>query len=183
FVFAGGATASAGAAAGMLVRGRDARAARMVTVFGAVLELAAAAAMERRLGGHARAYREGRAARASRAARALTLAGAALPAGRVGRGHLLVGVWRAARAPPRGPLHASRQTSANAVARSTASSRLLAPSLVSRCRTWNSTVFSLTWRACAMSRLRSPRQSRSSTSSSRRVGLGAGTARRDSSRW
>jgi hypothetical protein len=80
FVFAGSAMASAGAATAALTPGPQAGPARRLTIFGAALETAAAAAMERRLGELGEPYRSGRAGRFARAARALTTAGGALVA-------------------------------------------------------------------------------------------------------
>ena len=74
FVFAGSAMASGGGAG--LLAGRDAGPARKVAVAGAVLELAATAVLERRIGYARRAYIEGRAGTVLRAARAATVAGA-----------------------------------------------------------------------------------------------------------
>jgi hypothetical protein len=78
FVFAGSAMASAGAATAALTPRPQAGPARRLTIFGAALETAAAAAMERRLGALGEPYRTGRAGRFARAARALTTAGGAL---------------------------------------------------------------------------------------------------------
>ncbi|MBJ7603438.1 MAG: polysulfide reductase NrfD [Candidatus Dormibacteraeota bacterium] len=78
FVFAGSATASAGAAAAILTPSQHSRPARLAATFGALLELGASFAMERRLGPDARHYHEGAAAGPAQAARALTGAGAAL---------------------------------------------------------------------------------------------------------
>jgi len=80
FVFAGGAAASAGAAASVLLPVRESGPARFLAVFGAALELAAARLMESSLGALGRHYREGPAEKAARAARRLTLAGAVLMA-------------------------------------------------------------------------------------------------------
>jgi len=74
FVFAGSAMAAGGGAG--LLAGRDAGPARRVAVTGAVLELAATTALERRVGYARKAYTEGRAGRLLRAARAATAAGA-----------------------------------------------------------------------------------------------------------
>jgi hypothetical protein len=89
FVFAGSALASGGAV-GMLAGG-EAGPARGIAVTGAVIELGATAALERRIGLAARAYRTGRAGTVLRAARAATLAGAVgtLLAGRVRRTRLV----------------------------------------------------------------------------------------------
>ncbi len=78
FVFAGSAAASAGAAATLVTPSRDASAARRLTGLGAVTELAAMTAMERRLGELGRPYREGTAGRYAKAAKALMATGAAL---------------------------------------------------------------------------------------------------------
>jgi len=77
FVFAGGAAASAGAAAVMSTPAKHAGPARRLTVVGAALELGATELMERRLG-HVvgRPYREGAAGRLATAAKALVSAGA-----------------------------------------------------------------------------------------------------------
>jgi hypothetical protein len=87
FVFVGSAAASAGAGAAMLTPGPDGAPARRLGVAGALAEVAASVAMERRLGPLlAEPYRQGRTGRFARAARGLTLAGAAaLAAG--GRRH------------------------------------------------------------------------------------------------
>jgi formate-dependent nitrite reductase membrane component NrfD len=78
FVFAGSAAASAGAAATLITPSRDASAARSLTGLGAVMELVALTAMERRLGDLGRLYREGTAGRYAKAAKALMATGAAL---------------------------------------------------------------------------------------------------------
>ncbi len=78
FVFAGGAAMSAGAAASLVTRHADARAARRLLGLGVATELAATAVMDRRLGPLAQPYREGQAGRYMRAAKALTIGGAAL---------------------------------------------------------------------------------------------------------
>jgi formate-dependent nitrite reductase membrane component NrfD len=80
FVFAGSAAASAGAAASALVPSRESGPARLLAVFGSVLELAAVTSMERSLGPEARHYRAGPASRPAMAARVLTGTGAALMA-------------------------------------------------------------------------------------------------------
>ena len=80
FVFAGSAAASAGAAAVLLTPAADAGPARRLAV-GAVLELGAAQAMERRLGELGEPYHQGPAGRFSRLAKACTAAGAGLVAG------------------------------------------------------------------------------------------------------
>jgi hypothetical protein len=73
FVFVSGGAMSAGSAVAILGGGAPAR---RLALVGAVGELAATAAMERRLGWLGQPYREGAAGRAARAARALTAAGA-----------------------------------------------------------------------------------------------------------
>ena len=78
FVFAGGAAMSAGAAASLVTRHADARAARRLLGLGVATELAATAVMDRRLGPLAQPYREGQAGLYMRAAKALTIGGAAL---------------------------------------------------------------------------------------------------------
>lgn len=78
FVFAASAAASAGAAVGMATPVRDAGPARRLAVIGALGTQAASAAMERRLGALARAYRTGRARRYASAARVSMLSGAAV---------------------------------------------------------------------------------------------------------
>jgi formate-dependent nitrite reductase membrane component NrfD len=78
FVFAGSATASAGAAAAILAPAAESRPARRLAVFGAGVELAAVVLMERALGPVARHYHEGPAATPARLARALTAGGALL---------------------------------------------------------------------------------------------------------
>jgi len=80
FVFAGSATACAGAAAAVLTPSRHSRPARLTAIIGALLELAAVLAMERRLGPDGRHYHEGAAAGPAKAARALTGGGAVLMA-------------------------------------------------------------------------------------------------------
>ncbi|MDT7618898.1 MAG: hypothetical protein QOF00_6345 [Pseudonocardiales bacterium] len=74
FVFAGSAMA-AGGGMGLLAAG-DVRPARRVAVAGAVLELAATALLERRVGYARKAYTQGRPGTLLRAARAATVAGA-----------------------------------------------------------------------------------------------------------
>jgi hypothetical protein len=76
FVFAGSSMASAGAAAAALTPVPYAGPARRLTLAGALVELAAAQAMERRLGELAEPYRRGEAAPFGRAAKALTAIGA-----------------------------------------------------------------------------------------------------------
>lgn len=78
FVFAGGAAMSAGAAASLVTRHADARAARRLLGLGVATELAATTVMDRRLGPLGQPYREGKAGRYMRAAKALTIGGAAL---------------------------------------------------------------------------------------------------------
>jgi hypothetical protein len=78
FVFAGSAMASAGAASAALTPRSHAGPARRLALGGAVLELGAAEAMARRLGGLGEVYRTGRAGRLAWASRALTAAGAVL---------------------------------------------------------------------------------------------------------
>lgn len=80
FVFAGSAAASAGAAAAALTPSDRSRPARVLAIFGSVVELTAVALMERSLGEHAGHYHRGPAAGAARAARALTGVGAGLMA-------------------------------------------------------------------------------------------------------
>lgn len=93
FLFAGSAMASGGGAG--LLAGDQAGPARRVAVAGAVLELAATAVLERRIGFAAQAYTGGRPGTVLRAARAATVAGAlgAVAGGRVpGRRGRLVSV-------------------------------------------------------------------------------------------
>jgi hypothetical protein len=93
FVFAGSAMASAGAAAAVLTPLAHAGPARRLTLAGALVEIAASQAMERRLGELAEPYRRGEAAPLARAAKALTAVGAfatALP-GRRRRAVAMVG--------------------------------------------------------------------------------------------
>jgi Polysulphide reductase, NrfD len=80
FVFAGSAAASAGAAAVLLTPPADAGPARRLAVTGALLELGAAQAMERRLGELGEPYHQGPAGRLARLAKAGTAAGAGLVA-------------------------------------------------------------------------------------------------------
>jgi len=75
FVFAGSSAASAGGACVLLAAPENAAPARRLAVAGAALELAAGAAMERRLGFLAEPYRKGVAGALSRTAKALTAAG------------------------------------------------------------------------------------------------------------
>jgi hypothetical protein len=100
FVFAGSAAASAGAAATIMTPPEQAGAARRLAVAGALLELAAAKAMETRLGQLVgEPYRQGSAGRFTRLAKGCSAAGGALVAlaGRrrvataVGGGLLLAG--------------------------------------------------------------------------------------------
>jgi hypothetical protein len=81
FVFAGSSMASAGAAAACVTSRADAGPARRVTVAGAVLELAAAEAMERHLGELAEPYHDGDAKPYARASKALSAGGAAMVGG------------------------------------------------------------------------------------------------------
>jgi Polysulphide reductase, NrfD len=78
FVFAGSAAASAGAAATVLTPPAEAGPARRLTVIGALLELGAAQAMERRLGELGEPYHQGPAGRFARLAKAATATGATL---------------------------------------------------------------------------------------------------------
>lgn len=78
FVFAGSASASAGAAAAILTPPSESGPARVLAVFGACLELGAVCLMERALGSVARHYHEGPAATPARLARTLTAGGALL---------------------------------------------------------------------------------------------------------
>lgn len=93
FVFAGSASASAGAAAAILTPPRESQPARVLSVVGAAIELGAAALMERALGPVARHYHEGPAAKPARLARTLTAGGALvmLAAGRRRPGAVLGG--------------------------------------------------------------------------------------------
>lgn len=77
FVFAAGATASAGAAATVALPSEATGPARRMAVGGALAELVATRAMEDRLGELAEPYRSGRPGRFARAAKTLTAAGAA----------------------------------------------------------------------------------------------------------
>jgi formate-dependent nitrite reductase membrane component NrfD len=79
-VFAGGAAASAGAAAVLVTPSAAAGPARRMMLAGAVTELAAVRAMERRLGALAEPYSTGPAGAFARAAKAATTAGAMLGA-------------------------------------------------------------------------------------------------------
>ena len=76
-VFAGSALASAGAASAALTPAADAGPARRLAVIGALVELGAAGAMERRLGELAEPYHQGPAGRYARLARGCTAVGAA----------------------------------------------------------------------------------------------------------
>jgi hypothetical protein len=77
FVFAGGAAATAGAAATIVTSPEDAGPARRLAVVGAAIELAAAKLMEQRLGPFlAEPYQEGESGKYARLARGLTAAGA-----------------------------------------------------------------------------------------------------------
>ena len=78
FVFAGSAAASAGAAAAILTPAEAARPARRLAVLGAVGELAAAAAMKRRLGALAQPYEREPVRRLDRMAQSLSITGAAI---------------------------------------------------------------------------------------------------------
>jgi hypothetical protein len=80
FVFAGSAAASAGAAALLLTPPADAGPARRLVVTGALLELGAAQAMERRLGDLGEPYHQGPAGRLARLAKTCTAGGAGLVA-------------------------------------------------------------------------------------------------------
>jgi hypothetical protein len=75
FVFGASAVGTAGALATLVTPPGDAGPARRMLVGGAVAELAAVQAMERRLGGLGRPYHEGLPGRLARAAKALTAAG------------------------------------------------------------------------------------------------------------
>jgi formate-dependent nitrite reductase membrane component NrfD len=77
-VFAGSAMGAAGATAVIATPVEAAAPARRVAIAGAVVEVAAAVAMERHLGELGGPYREGKAGRYSIAAKALAVAGAAL---------------------------------------------------------------------------------------------------------
>ena len=80
FVFAGSAAASAGAAAVLSTPAGDAGPARRLVVTGALLELGAVRAMERRLGELGEPYHQGPAGRLARLAKACTTTGAGLVA-------------------------------------------------------------------------------------------------------
>jgi len=79
-VFAGSAVASAGAAATVLTPAADAGPARRLATVGALLELGAVAAMDRRLGELGEPYRQGVAGRYARLARGCTALGLAVVA-------------------------------------------------------------------------------------------------------
>ena len=85
-MFASSAAASAGGLACVLTPPRQARAARMLAVAGAICEIASARAMRRSLGDHEAVYRVGPAARYARAAEGGMLIGAGL-LGLLGRRH------------------------------------------------------------------------------------------------
>jgi Polysulphide reductase, NrfD len=76
FIFAASSAASAGAACALLTSPSAARPARRLALAGAALELAASAAMQRRLGFLAEPYRHGRTRTLNTVARALSAAGA-----------------------------------------------------------------------------------------------------------
>jgi formate-dependent nitrite reductase membrane component NrfD len=78
FVFGASAAATAGAVTAIATPGADGRAARTLAAGGALAEVAAAAAMERRLGPLGEAYRSGAAGVYGRIGKALGIAGAAL---------------------------------------------------------------------------------------------------------
>ena len=80
FVFAGSAAASAGAAAVLLAPPGDAGPARRLVLAGALVELGAVQAMERRLGELGEPYHQGPAGRLARLAKACTAIGAGLVA-------------------------------------------------------------------------------------------------------
>jgi hypothetical protein len=82
FSFAGGAAASAGAAAVALTPAKHAAPARRLAVGGAIVEAAAKELMERRLGAVGEPYRTGVAGVLARGSKALVTAGAALVAAR-----------------------------------------------------------------------------------------------------
>ena len=92
FVFASSATASAGAAALLHTPPSRAATARRMAVWGAIGEVAAGVAMERRLGDLGRPYHEGRAGALNRASRALVVAGAVVLGGRGRRSHAAAAV-------------------------------------------------------------------------------------------
>ena len=93
WVFGASAAASAGAAASMFVRPRDAAPARRLAVAGVLAEGALMQAMQLRLGGLGEVYRQGEARAFSRAARGMATAGAVLLAtrGRKSRGAAVLG--------------------------------------------------------------------------------------------
>jgi hypothetical protein len=78
FVFAGSAAASAGAMASLLVDGAEGAPARRLAIGGVAVELAADAAMRRRLGDLGEVYEQGDAGRWHRAAQLASAAGGAL---------------------------------------------------------------------------------------------------------
>jgi Polysulphide reductase, NrfD len=81
FVFAGGAAASAGAAAAITTAAEEAGSARRMAVAGALLELTASRAMEKRLGQLVgEPYRQGAAGRFAKLAKGCTMAGGTLVA-------------------------------------------------------------------------------------------------------
>jgi formate-dependent nitrite reductase membrane component NrfD len=82
WIFGASAAASAGAAASMVVRPRDAGPARRLAVAGVLAEGALMQVMERRLGTIGEVYRRGEAGKLSWAAKGLSVAGAALLARR-----------------------------------------------------------------------------------------------------
>jgi hypothetical protein len=84
-LFAAGAATTAGAAAAAITPVSEAAPARRLALLGAGIELALAAAMERRLGRVGEPYHSGAAGSYSRASRGLTVAGAALLATRGAR--------------------------------------------------------------------------------------------------
>ena len=92
FLFAASAAASAGAATVALTPAGSSGPARRLAIAGAVGEIVAVRAMERRLGGLAEPYRQGKPRLFGRAATALSAGGAALlAAGRGRRGRTLAG--------------------------------------------------------------------------------------------
>lgn len=78
FVFGAGAALSAGAAATIATPTRDAGTARRVALVGAACELAGKEAMERKLGPHREAYKQGAAARFGHLSRGLLIGGSVL---------------------------------------------------------------------------------------------------------
>jgi formate-dependent nitrite reductase membrane component NrfD len=93
FIFGMSAGASAGAAATLFLRPRDAGPARRLAIGGVVVENAVMVAMEKRLGMLAEPYRKGTSGKLTWAAKAATLAGAGLLAkrGRRDRGAAVAG--------------------------------------------------------------------------------------------